>query len=265
MTTFYFLSFETVPTWRAKFSYLYPPGTGWPGYIPRTWVHFSSSPTSHRATMEVFDPASAIYCGVFPPCSNCWSHTKPRKARNSRRTNVCCSLLGNEAIMGSLFLAPRPLLCNEWCTRFNTSSRVRWFLCVVGAWVPNEDSFQFSRSSRSSSARSSSQLVPDKKWISDATRNTQARQRIEIRSTEEYKESACEELTHCDYSEIESVIVNCKFRMMIYPINRNNESRTHKLFDALPGESFVVWGHIILNFNMHCHATETLSLKLICS
>jgi hypothetical protein len=57
----------------------------------------------------------------------------------------------------------------------------------------------------SSSARSSFQLVPDKKWISDAARSTQVRQQIGIRSTEENKESAFEELTQCDYSETESV------------------------------------------------------------
>jgi hypothetical protein len=35
MTIFYCLRFETPPTWRVKFPYLYPTGTGWPGYIPR--------------------------------------------------------------------------------------------------------------------------------------------------------------------------------------------------------------------------------------
>jgi hypothetical protein len=32
------------------------PRTGWPGYTPRHWVPISSPPTTHRATMEVFDP-----------------------------------------------------------------------------------------------------------------------------------------------------------------------------------------------------------------
>jgi hypothetical protein len=45
------------PTWRATSQYLYPPGTGWPGYTPRHWVPFSSPPTTRRATVEVFDPA----------------------------------------------------------------------------------------------------------------------------------------------------------------------------------------------------------------
>jgi hypothetical protein len=35
-----------------------PPRTGWPGYTPRYWVPFSSPPTTRKATVEVFDPAS---------------------------------------------------------------------------------------------------------------------------------------------------------------------------------------------------------------
>jgi hypothetical protein len=45
------------PTWRPRSAYLYPPGTGWPSYTPRHWVPFSSPPTTHRATVEVFDSA----------------------------------------------------------------------------------------------------------------------------------------------------------------------------------------------------------------
>jgi hypothetical protein len=44
------------PSWRARSSYVYPPGTGWPRYTPRHWVPFSSPPTTCRATVEVFDP-----------------------------------------------------------------------------------------------------------------------------------------------------------------------------------------------------------------
>jgi hypothetical protein len=35
------------------------PGTGWPSYTPRHWVPFLSPPTIRRATVEVFEPASA--------------------------------------------------------------------------------------------------------------------------------------------------------------------------------------------------------------
>jgi hypothetical protein len=55
---FYCLKYETTPTWRARSPYLYPPGTGWPSYIPRHWVPFSSPPTTSR-TKVVFEAASA--------------------------------------------------------------------------------------------------------------------------------------------------------------------------------------------------------------
>jgi hypothetical protein len=43
---FYCLRFEALP------------GTGWPSYTSRHWVPFSSSPTTRRAMVEVFEPAS---------------------------------------------------------------------------------------------------------------------------------------------------------------------------------------------------------------
>jgi hypothetical protein len=45
------------PTWRARFPYIYPPGTERPSYNPRHWVLFTSPHTTHRATVEVFSPA----------------------------------------------------------------------------------------------------------------------------------------------------------------------------------------------------------------
>jgi hypothetical protein len=48
MTTFYSLTFETLPTWRTSSLYLYPPGTGWPSYNPRHCVPFLSPPTKRR-------------------------------------------------------------------------------------------------------------------------------------------------------------------------------------------------------------------------
>jgi hypothetical protein len=42
-------------------------------------------------------------------------------------------------------------------------------------------------------------------------RSTQKwRQRIRTKSTEEYKRSASEHLTQCDYNKIESVVINCE-------------------------------------------------------
>jgi hypothetical protein len=36
---YFTVSSETPPTWRTRFLYLYPPGTGWPSYTPGHWVH----------------------------------------------------------------------------------------------------------------------------------------------------------------------------------------------------------------------------------
>jgi hypothetical protein len=94
--------------------------------------------------------------------------------------------------------------------------------CITSQY---EDSFQYECTVQWWFS-ASSKLVPDKKGISDATRNTQVRQRIEVRSIEEYKESAGEELTQCDYSKTESVIINCKLLLTIYPIHRDIESKT---------------------------------------
>jgi hypothetical protein len=58
MTTFRCLRFETPPPWRDRSQYLYRPGTGWPSYIPRHRVPFPSPPTTRRAKVEVFKPAS---------------------------------------------------------------------------------------------------------------------------------------------------------------------------------------------------------------
>jgi hypothetical protein len=48
------VSSETPPTWRARFPYLYPPGTGWTSYTPGHWVPFLSPLTTRRAVVEVF-------------------------------------------------------------------------------------------------------------------------------------------------------------------------------------------------------------------
>jgi hypothetical protein len=51
MTIFYSLRFETPSTWMARSPHLCPSGTGWPSYILRHWVPFSSI-LSRRAMME---------------------------------------------------------------------------------------------------------------------------------------------------------------------------------------------------------------------
>jgi hypothetical protein len=46
------------PAWGTRSLYLCPSVTGWASYIPRPQVPFSSRPMTHRATVEVFEPAS---------------------------------------------------------------------------------------------------------------------------------------------------------------------------------------------------------------
>jgi hypothetical protein len=46
------------PTWTSRSPYLYPQGTMRLSYIPRYWFPFSSPPTTRRATVEIFEPAS---------------------------------------------------------------------------------------------------------------------------------------------------------------------------------------------------------------
>jgi hypothetical protein len=48
--------FETHPTWRARFLYLFPLGTACPSYTPRHWVPFSSPLTTRRPTVEYSNP-----------------------------------------------------------------------------------------------------------------------------------------------------------------------------------------------------------------
>jgi hypothetical protein len=45
------------PAWRARPLYLDLPGIGWPSYTPRHLVPFSSSSTTRRATVEIFESA----------------------------------------------------------------------------------------------------------------------------------------------------------------------------------------------------------------
>jgi hypothetical protein len=62
MAVFYCFKFETPPTWRARSSYLYPPGTGWPSYTHGCWVHFALPPITYRAAVEISEPSFTQAC-----------------------------------------------------------------------------------------------------------------------------------------------------------------------------------------------------------
>jgi hypothetical protein len=58
---------ETPPTWRARSPYLYPPENWWPNYNPRHSVPLAPPPTTRRAAVEVFEPASTrVTDWLFP-------------------------------------------------------------------------------------------------------------------------------------------------------------------------------------------------------
>jgi hypothetical protein len=70
ITIFCCLRFETPLTWRARSPYLYPPGTGWPGYTPRHWVPFSSPPTTRRVSAGL---ECSLYSFGADPTENTYS------------------------------------------------------------------------------------------------------------------------------------------------------------------------------------------------
>jgi hypothetical protein len=102
------------------------------------------------------------------------------------------------------------------------------------------------------------------------SRSTQTRQRIGTRSIEENKRSGSEELTQCDYSKIESVVINCEDFKCDYSkietvvVNGNSawyisnkpsiKSRTHKLLTC-----YQVTCHIIMHEE---NKTYTLDVSL---
>jgi hypothetical protein len=60
MTVFYFLRFETPPILEGWVPVLISPGNRVAQLYPQTLGSLSSPPTTHRATVEVFEPASTV-------------------------------------------------------------------------------------------------------------------------------------------------------------------------------------------------------------
>jgi hypothetical protein len=92
-------------TWSARFPYLYTPRTGWPSYTPKHWVPFSSPPATHRATVEVLEPASTrTLKTTFRPNNiyNCSSYLTGNKHITSplqRPTGECCLAEKNRCLL----------------------------------------------------------------------------------------------------------------------------------------------------------------------
>jgi hypothetical protein len=99
MTIFYCLRFDTPPTWRARWPYLYPPGTGWLSYILRHWVPFSSAPTTRRGRVEVFEPASMRCCSIY------YIRHGPHRKHHVKQFFYCCVCI---RCGGNVFTDPLP-------------------------------------------------------------------------------------------------------------------------------------------------------------
>jgi hypothetical protein len=135
MTTFYCLRFETPPTLRAMSPYLYPPGTGWPGYTPRHWVPFSSPHATCRATVEVFEPSSTPL--ILAAWESCYIASRRPPTENTASSIIVCwfTAAGMCLPHSCVSTSRRGSTENAAC---NSSSIVAWrhsvcdaFLCYV--------------------------------------------------------------------------------------------------------------------------------------
>jgi hypothetical protein len=62
------VSYEIRTIWRARSSYLYPPGTGWPSYTSKHWVPFSSPLTALKIKVTLRPTVSRpVRLGVRRP------------------------------------------------------------------------------------------------------------------------------------------------------------------------------------------------------
>jgi hypothetical protein len=107
-TVLYCLRFETPPTWKARSPYLYPPGEGWSSYTPRHCVPFSSPPTTHRAAVEVYEPASTR--GNCQLSTNCPGRNISAQNAEKAPFLCCCSIVS----VGTC-LFEKPLLSKGSC------------------------------------------------------------------------------------------------------------------------------------------------------
>jgi hypothetical protein len=109
---------ETDPTFRARSPYLYPPGTGCPGYTPGTGlpVAFPLSFTTRRATVEVIEQV------IYPP------HGPHRKRiihsyMYSRcRWNICTELFPSNGCCIVAYLHSRYLAMGLYVTIYTLQS-----------------------------------------------------------------------------------------------------------------------------------------------
>jgi hypothetical protein len=116
MTIFYCLRFNTHPTWRARSLYLFPPRNRVVLLYHQALVPFSSPPTTRRAMVEVFEPASTQgptkNSSWFSLCSLHMDHIYNNTSNNSSavaclfvtmETCLLCCCLAMDVLLGLLF------------------------------------------------------------------------------------------------------------------------------------------------------------------
>jgi hypothetical protein len=104
------------PNLECQVPVLITPGIGWPSFTPRHWVTFSSLPTTRRATVEVFEPAS--HCTILTNCPayNIW-HRSHIKHRSSVAVSiVACAAIGADRAENADFQPARSRVIRNCCS-----------------------------------------------------------------------------------------------------------------------------------------------------
>jgi hypothetical protein len=83
MTKFY-SQFWDIPTWRARFLCLFPPGTGWPSYTPGHWIPFFRLLLLVGLQCRYANPPPHRVSTIMP----CWEYYAQVKAGRSEITFV---------------------------------------------------------------------------------------------------------------------------------------------------------------------------------
>jgi hypothetical protein len=79
---YFTVSSETPTTWKLRFPYLYPPGTGWPSYNPGHWVLF-----------RISIPVSLYSLSLSTSQENAdYSKSKPKLLNDSVSQSVCLGI-----------------------------------------------------------------------------------------------------------------------------------------------------------------------------
>jgi hypothetical protein len=106
---YFIVSYGTPPTWRARFPFLYPPGTGLPSYTPGHWIYL------------LLDPI--VYVSEISKTKNKLHGLSPRANYTDRSTATCrrsdCQLL---RIKGATWSAWHP-----YCRILGFLDRSRYF------------------------------------------------------------------------------------------------------------------------------------------